>query len=45
MNFKNEIKNEKVMSIFYVYFVQNGIGAPNQKKQVKVGWTKLNKTF
>ncbi len=31
--------------LLYVYFVKNGIVAPNQEKLVKVGWQKVNTTF
>jgi hypothetical protein len=33
------------MIILYVYFVQNGIATPNEKKWVKVGWKKRKDNF
>jgi hypothetical protein len=37
---KNEFKKWKVMIILYVYFLQNWILTPNQKKWMKVDWKK-----
>jgi hypothetical protein len=42
---KNEFQKWKIMTILYVYFVQNGITTPNQKKWVKVGWKKSKHNF
>jgi hypothetical protein len=42
---KHEFKKWKVILIFYVYFVQNGIATSNQEMWVKVGWEKVNTTF
>ncbi len=38
----NELKNERIMIILYVDFVQNGITTPKEEKRVKVGWKKIN---